>query len=227
MKTVDFFKKYSVYTLLVIGLLFTSCSNDDDNMTPPEESETEVITNVELIFTNANDPQDVVEVHAEDPDGEGVKGLEIEDDIVLDKDKTYNLTFEILNTLAEEEAKASKIKSDGDDEHGHEHGEDIKEEIEAEDHEHQFFFSFTEGAFSNPKGNGNIDKASDPINYSDKDENGNNVGLETTWTTSSNSLNDGEFTVRLQHQPDGIKTATSGATDGDTDFELTFVLKVK
>ena len=61
-------------------------------------------------------------------------------------------------------------------------GEDIGEEIAEEDDEHQVFFAFTDGAFSNPTGNGNIDNASDPINYNDQDDNGNPVGLSTSWT---------------------------------------------
>ena len=103
------------------------------------------------------------------------------------------------------------------------------EEIEEEGDEHQFFFSFTNNAFSDPTGNGNIDNAidnaSDEINYSDEDVNGNPLGLETSWTTGGSLEETGEFTVRLQHQPD-VKTATSGANDGDTDFELTFELNI-
>ncbi len=231
MKTTDFLKKYSLYALLVTGLAITSCSSDDD--APPLENDAEVITNV-------NDPQEVLEFKAEDPDGEGIEALEIIDDIILDANKTYNLTFEILNTLAEDEdedkdekdnVNVPKAKSDGDDgEDEHEHGEDIGEEIAEEDNEHQFFFSFTEGAFSNPTGNGNIDGATtgtDAINYEDQDENGNNVGLETTWTTATAGLASGKFRVKLQHQPNGIKTDTSGADDGDTDFDLEFDLIIQ
>ena len=68
-----------------------------------------------------------------------------------------------------------------------------------------------------------MDNASDPIVYNDTDGNGNPVGLNTSWTTAGAST--GTFTVRLQHQPD-VKTATSGANDGDTDFELTFDLNI-
>ena len=39
----------------------------------------------------------------------------------------------------------------------------------------------------------------------------------------ASAVSAGTFTVRLQHQPD-VKTATSGTNDGDTDFELQFVL---
>ena len=72
----------------------------------------------------------------------------------------------------------------------------------------------------------NIDAAADPLNYNDMDENGNPVGLNTTWTTSGTAISAGSFTVRLQHQPDE-KTATSDANTGDTDFELTFVLNIQ
>ena len=75
----------------------------------------------------------------------------------------------------------------------------MNEEIEEEDDEHQFFFAFTNDAFTSPAGNGNIDSASDPINYNDSDGNGNSLGLNTSWTTGSASS--GTFTVQLQHQP--------------------------
>ncbi|MEH0157384.1 hypothetical protein V6R21_24945 [Limibacter armeniacum] len=133
--------------------------------------------------------------------------LEIIDEINLTAGTTYTLTFEIENNLDSP-------------------GEDIGEEIAEEDDEHQFFFSFTEDAFSDPTGNGNIDNTSDPVNYADSDDNNNPVGLLTTWTTSSDALSDGTFTVRLQHQPD-IKSSSTGANDGDTDFDLTFVLNIQ
>nr|MBX2843379.1 PDZ domain-containing protein [Flammeovirgaceae bacterium] len=43
---------------------------------------------------------------------------------------------------------------------------------------HRFYFSFTDGIFSSPTGNGNIDTFDDPINYSDMDENGDTVGVK-------------------------------------------------
>lgn len=83
-----------------------------------------------------------------------------------------------------------------------------------------------EDAFANPTGNGNADNAADPIGYNDQDGNGNPVGLSTTWTTLEASLNNGSFTVILKHQPD-VKTSASGVNDGDTDFDLTFVLNIQ
>ena len=92
--------------------------------------------------------------------------------------------------------------------------------------EHQNFFSFTDDAYSDPAGNGNIDNASDKINYKDTDASGNPIGLITEWTTGSTAVSNGEFVVRLQHQPD-VKTSTSTATTGDTDFNLKFVLNIQ
>jgi len=208
MKKVNYFKKYSMYTLLAAGILFTGCKKkDNDEDVPEPENELEVITDVKLVFTNTSDANDVVEARAQDTDGAGVKELEILDEINLDTSKTYTLTFEIFNNLESP-------------------GEDIGDEIKEEDDEHQIFFSFSNDAFTNPLGNGNIDNASDPLNYNDADGNGNPVGLSTTWTTSSALLSAGAFTVRLQHQPD-VKTSTSGANDGDTDFDLSFVLNIK
>jgi hypothetical protein len=150
----------------------------------------------------------VVTASAQDPDGTGIQELQILGAITLAADTEYTLTYEILNAL-----DLTDIENIGD-------------EILEEDNEHQFFFSFTENVFANPTGDGNIDAAADPINYNDDDENGNPVGLSTTWTTTSTASSEKSFTVRLQHQPD-VKTATSGSNDGDTDFELTFDLNIE
>ncbi|MEM1322526.1 MAG: GTP cyclohydrolase [Bacteroidota bacterium] len=206
MKFLDYLKKYSLFTLLAVGVLFTTGCGDDDEA-PEPENELEVITDVKLIFTNTMDANDVVEASAQDPDGMGVQELQILGSIDLDVNKTYTLTYEILNNLETP-------------------GEDIGAEIQDEDDEHQFFYSFSDGAFASPTGNGNIDTASDPINYGDMDGNGNPLGYTTTWTTSGTALNAGTFTARLQHQP-GEKTSTSGANDGDSDFDLEFVLNIQ
>ncbi len=207
MKTIHLFKNLRLLAILFTSITIVSCSSDDD-AAPEKENEVEVFTDVTLIFTNTADSNDVVRASAQDPDGTGIQELQILDAITLTPDTEYTLTYEILNALDPADV------------------EDIGDEILDEDNEHQFFFSFTEGTFANPTGNGNIDTASDPINYNDQDENGNPVGLSTTWTTSSTPLSGESFTVRLQHQPD-VKTATTGSNDGDTDFALTFVLNIQ
>ena len=196
-------KKFGALTLLVGGAMMASC----DTEAPDPENNPEVFTNVNLIFTNAADASDVVRARAEDPDGTGVEELEILDPINLTAGTTYTLTFEILNGLIEDDV------------------EDLGEEILAEDNEHQFFFSFTTDAFTDPAGNGNFDDASTGVNYNDMDENSNPVGLSTEWTTGA-AQSGASFRVRLQHQPD-IKTGTTGVNDGDTDFDLDFVLNIQ
>jgi hypothetical protein len=207
MKTINPFKNLQLLAILFSVITIIACGNNDDDA-PAEENEVEVFTDVTLIFTNTADNSDVVRASAQDPDGTGIQELQILDAIALAADTEYTLTYEILNALDPADV------------------ENIGDEIFEEDNEHQFFYSFTEAAFTNPTGNGNIDTAADPINYNDQDENGNPVGLSTTWTTSSTASSEGSFTVRLQHQPD-VKTATSGSNDGDTDFALTFALNIE
>ena len=192
------------YLLFAVLTLFVFTACEEDEAVPEEEHEMEVITDVTLIFTP--DAGDVVTATAQDPDGEGVLDLVVKDEIKLQSGTSYTLTFDIMNNLETP-------------------GEDIGDEIAEEDDEHQLFFAWTEGAFSNPSGNGNIDNASDPVNYNDSDGNGNPLGLNTSWT-AGNPTTAASFTVRLQHQPD-VKTATSGANDGDTDFELQFRLTIE
>ena len=207
MKTINPFKNLQLLAILFSVITIIGCSKDDD-VAPEEENEVEVFTDVTLVFTNTADVNDVVRASAQDPDGTGIQELQILDAITLAGDTEYTLTYEILNALDPADI------------------EDIGDEILEEDNEHQFFFSFTENVFANPTGNGNIDAAADPINYNDADENGNPVGLSSTWTTSSTASSGASFTVRLQHQPD-VKTATSGSNDGDTDFALTFALNIE
>ena len=188
---------YAVFTLFI----FTAC--EEDEAAPEEENEVEVFTDVKLVFTPTGGGA-AVEAAAKDPDGAGVQELQVLDAINLAANTSYTLTMVIENCL---ESPC----------------ELMNEEIEEEDDEHQFFFAFTNDSFTSPVGNGNLDSASDPINYNDSDGNGNPVGLNTSWTTGSAST--GSFFVQLQHQPD-VKTATSGSTDGDTDFELGFDLNI-
>ena len=191
---------YLLYAVLTL-FIFTAC--EEDEAAPEEENEVEVFTDVKLVFTPAGGGA-AVEAAAQDPDGAGVQELQVLGAINLAANTSYTLTMVIENCL---ESPC----------------ELMNEEIEEEDDEHQFFFAFTNDAFTSPAGNGNIDSASDPINYNDSDGNGNPLGLNTSWTTGSAST--GTFTVQLQHQPD-VKTATSGSTDGDTDFALTFNLNI-
>ena len=193
------------YLLFAVLTLFVFTACEEDEAAPEEENEVEVFTDVKLVFTPAGGGASV-EATAQDPDGAGVQELVVQNEIKLQSGTTYTLTMVIENCL---ESPC----------------ELMNEEIEEEAAEHQFFFAFSEGAFTDPAGNGNVDNASDPINYVDTDASGNPVGLTSTWT-AGNPTTSAFFTVRLQHQPD-VKTATSGANDGDTDFELQFRLTIE
>ncbi|PWL30336.1 hypothetical protein [uncultured Roseivirga sp.] len=99
--------------------VFTACDSDD----PEPVNEEELITTVELTFTNDNDASDVVSASFTDLDGEGGNDPII-DNISLMANATYTLTVKFLN---EEETPA----------------EDITEEVEEEDDEHQVFYIAT------------------------------------------------------------------------------------
>ncbi|MEM9722317.1 MAG: T9SS type A sorting domain-containing protein [Bacteroidota bacterium] len=170
----------------------------DNPDAPPCENEEEIITDVVLTFTS-EDSSSIVTVTAQDPDGEGPIGLVESETIGLLPNTTYTLSIELSNEIE---------------------GENITEEIAEEDDEHQFFFAWTEGIFTSPEGDGNIDNRDDPINYNDEDDNGRPLGLSTSWTTGD-SVPNGTFQVILKHQPD-IKSDSSTAEDGGTDIDLTF-----
>jgi len=163
--------------------------------------EEEVINEVVLTFTPTGGG-DAITANWFDADGDGVGNPTI-DDIELDPDKEYDMAITLANTLE---------------------GEDITAEIQEEDDEHMFFFEFTTDIFTDPSGDGNFDSRDDDLNYNDQDENGFPVGLSTNWTTGSSSA--GTFRVVLKHQP-GLKTATSDATVGGTDVDISFAINIQ
>ncbi|MEM9390412.1 MAG: hypothetical protein AAGA02_08060 [Bacteroidota bacterium] len=198
----------SIFSLsLLLGLgLFASCSDDDDDdPTPPDDVET--ITQVVLTFTPAGSSGDVVSATWFDADGDGAGVAPVIDDIELEEGVDYTLAITIANTLVSP-------------------AEDITAEILAEANDHQLFFGFTNNIFGDPMGDGNIDNASDPVNYNDQDGNGLPLGLSTAWSAGAHTEDPGEFRVVLKHQP-GLKTATSDASIGEVDFDITFALTIE
>lgn len=193
------------YLFIVLGLAFVVSCTDDEPAPMGGDEDEEEITRVVLTFTPDNG-EDAVSATWLDADGEGT-GAPAIDEIELEEGVTYTMTMTLANTLGTED-------------------EDITAEIQAEDDEHQFFFAFSEGYFSDPTGDGNIDNAGDAINYNDEDDNGFPVGLSTTWTAGDHSEEEGEFRVVLKHQPD-LKTATSNFSVGGTDIDITFPLHIE
>ncbi|MEM0939379.1 MAG: hypothetical protein AAF600_07465 [Bacteroidota bacterium] len=176
-----------------------------DIVEDPNEEE-EIINEVILTFTPA-EGGDPITARWLDADGEGVNNPTI-DAISLLANTEYQMSIALTNTLEEPD-------------------EDKTEEIADEDDEHMFFFEFTSDIFTNPSGDGNVDNRDDPVNYDDQDENGNPVGLLTTWTTGSAITSSGNFQIILKHQPGGLKTETSDATTGGTDINVVFALNIQ
>ena len=193
---------YAVYSMLLSTLLFTACTDDD---VPPAENPEETITNVTLTFTPDGGGSAVVATWL-DADGEGANNPELTD-IELSANTSYTMNIELTNALDPSDP------------------EDITEEVEEEGDEHLFFFGWTNGLFSDPSGDGNIDNRSDPVNYAGSpDENGYPVGLQTEWTTAEE--NSGTFRVVLKHQPD-IKSASSSVSDGESDVDITWNIVIQ
>jgi hypothetical protein len=192
-------RKYNLLFLLLGFISFTACGDDDE---PVAENPEEEITDVTLTFTPMGGGAASV-FTATDPDGEGPQDISVSGPITLAANTTYTLDIELEGVG----------------------GENITEEVDEEGDEHQFFFFFTDGLFSSPAGDGNIDNSSDAVDYQDQDGGGLPIGLMTDWTTSATPVS-GSFRVVLKHQPD-IKTATTGSNDGETDVDLTWDIDVQ
>lgn len=209
MKTKFNFKIRFINVLVLLMLLscivFLSSCNDDDE--PTKEDTPEMITKATLTFTPESGGA-AISATATDPDGEGVQDVAIDGPINLAANTSYTLSLTLINELADP----------GDAEYN------ITEEVQEEGDEHMFFYSWTNNVFSDPDGNGNIDNRADDVNYNDADEDGQPIGLETSWTTAVASS--GTFRVVLKHQP-GLKTATSTATTGETDLDLEFEINIQ
>lgn len=195
-------KKLSyVWSVLLGILLISSC--DEDNP-PPAENEEEVITNVTVTFTPEGGG-DAIQGTWVDADGEG-SGDPVVSDITLAPNTTYTMDIRLVNLIDPSNSV------------------DITEEVEEEGAEHQFFFGWTDGLFTNPAGNGNIDNQDDAVVYEDEDENGRPIGLTTRWTTGDAAT--GTFRILLMHQPD-IKSDDSSSEDGEPDVDVEWEMTVE
>lgn len=121
--------------ILITGIIFQSCSNDDDNPEPVNEEE--VIT---TLTATLNGGGSTVTMTYQDLDGDGPGAATITVSGPLSAGTTYSGSLDLLN---EAESPA----------------ESITEEIEEEDEEHQFFFSSTNNvgtfAYNDTDGDGN------------------------------------------------------------------------
>ena len=193
-----------LYTAILFMLILPGCDNND----PQKEDVPEMITKAILTFTPASGT--AIVATATDPDGEGVQSISTDGPIVLEKSTTYVLSISLINGLAKPT----------DEEY------DITKEVEAEGDEHMFFFSWTGDAFSDPRGNGNIDLRADPVNYTSLDSHSLPLGLTTSWKTSDIATQGAVFRVLLKHQP-ALKSTASISNDGETDLDVSFDLRVE
>ena len=189
-------------SLILLASFFSACDNND----PIEEPVPELITDITLEFTTDGGATKVT-VTGKDPDGEGPLDFQIDFPVELSPAKKYSMKILLENALQS--------------------GKDISAEVAAEGTDHMFFFNFSEGLFTDPLGDGNIDSRSDDVNYVGQnatDANGLPLGLTTEWTTTSNLIS-GQLRIVLKHQP-GLKTATSGSDIGETDLDVIFDIVV-
>lgn len=206
---------------VLAGVALVSCEKDD----PEDIHEHEVFSNVRLTLTPVGGGEEV-EFHWHDENGD----LIVDDNEYENGSLAVSTAYTAVVSFIEEDehdheedlndGQANKVFSDGDDDdHDHDHDEDehktLDAEILAEDSEHQLFYSAVTGL---------------TITYTDEDDNGNPLGIETTFTTDD-SFDGGALTITLRHEPNKFG---SGVSDGDitnaggeTDVEVTFNLGVE
>ena len=194
--------KTNILLLIAMSLALTMCKKDDDDPEDNDEgpNEEELITDMELTFTNPEDASDSHVYGFSDPDGDGGEAPSI-DTLFLTASAAYNVSISVQDA------------SDPDN------VEDITGEIQEEDEEHQFFFV-----------DQNIDSGTFTAVYADSDENGNPVGLESTWVMPSGTSDDSFVRVILRHQPDkngdGVSDGDPTNAGGETDIQVDFPLRV-
>ncbi len=126
-------------TAIFATVLFTSCSNDDDN-TPAPVNEEEVITTLTVTLTPEGGGT-AVTLQTRDLDGDGPNAPVITVSGDLTNGVTYNGSIVLLNETVDP-------------------AENITTEVEEEANDHQFFYTIAGGldastTYSNLDGNGN------------------------------------------------------------------------
>lgn len=152
-------KKYmAIFTAV---LAFSACKKDDDDIiTPPPVNEEEVITKLQLTFTDNVSGETFVWVQS-DPDGDGG------DDPV-----------QSVDTLPANGSFTMEVRLFNETENP---VEEMTSEIEEEDEEHQFFFELNSGAFMNIQYN-DADGNGNPIGLSNNATTGEAENVQLTVT---------------------------------------------
>jgi len=190
------------YLIVSLLLFLSGCEAEE----PTREDTPEMITKVVVTFQP--DAGETVTVSATDPDGDGLQSMKADTVVSLLANKHYRLSISMLNEFSQP----------GDV------GYDISEEVNEESDEHMIFFGWTNGLFSDPAGDGNIDERNDLVHYLDQDSHGLPLGLSTSWITGQNLS--GSLRILLKHQPD-LKSSASQSSEGETDLDVTFKVTVE
>ena len=176
-----------------LSLVVVSCKKDDAKPTDAhDQNDSELITTLELKFSGKGVLGNDTTFVVMFNDTDGDGG-----NIPTQFDTIHllkNSTYNVELTLLDK----SKTPADT-----------ISNEVLEEANDHLLFYS------SNPIGLVNVA-------ITDKDGNGKNLGLKSTWATSN--VGSGKMRVKLMHQP-GVKDGTSEI--GDTDVEIDFQVNVK
>ena len=193
MKTIQKFKFYAL--ALVTALIFSSCSNDDDNPAPPVNEE-ELITTVTAIYTPVGGGATVT-LQYKDLDGEGANAPVITVSSAFAKNKTYNGTVTFKNELANP-------------------AEDITPEIVEEGEEHQIFYQKTGtlNAFKYGTAASNFDTNGKPIGLQ---------SVFTTTEAASGTLTitlRHEPNKSATNVASGDITNAAGSTDAEVSFPI-------
>jgi hypothetical protein len=182
--------------MLVIGalsLVVVGCKKDDVNPTDDHEhNESELITTLELKFSGKGKVNKDTTFVVTFDDPDGDGGNSPTKFDQINLLKNTDYTVEL--TLLDK----SKTPYDT-----------ISNEVLEEANDHLFFYS------SNP-----LDLVN--VTITDKDGNGKNLGLKSTWKTTN--VGSGKVKVKLMHQP-GVKDGKSEV--GDTDVEVDFPVIVR
>jgi hypothetical protein len=189
---IKMFKPFML-ALGALSLVFISCKKDAAKPTDNyDHNDSELITTLEMKFSGKGVLGNDTTFVVMFNDPDGDGG-----NIPIQFDTIHllkNSTYNVELTLLDK----SKTPADT-----------ISNEVLEEANDHLFFYS------SNPLGLVNVA-------ITDKDGNGKNLGLKSTWTTSN--VGSGKMKVKLMHQP-GVKDGTSAT--GDTDVEVDFQVNVK
>jgi len=110
-------KKINLVILLMLVMAVSiQCKKDDPIVDPPIQDEGELITTMNLVFTDSAGVLTTQTFSFQDPDGPGGNAPTVFDTIVLSANKTYNVAISLLNeSVAPTEDITVEILNDADE----------------------------------------------------------------------------------------------------------------